>query len=291
MRFFAAGIVCLVSSLYISSCNQIGESELMPITTDSELALEYFQTGMIAFDRVKLVEAKYHFENAIREDPDFFMAYFWMYFISSKSAKKIAVQALQSDASLSEGEKYIKTAFKYLMGGQNRKVVEYVEKAIDLYPKDPHVYKILYYIQLQIMWDVEGAIETLYQAIEASPDYAVPYNQLGYALMETENFKKAEEAFDTYIKLAPDIANPYDSKGDFFMSTEQYEKAYESYMKAYEIDSSFTVSLKKAMKAKELMERSLQRSSFSYSPLHQRYISCRPIVAVHYSQWQNHLCT
>jgi tetratricopeptide (TPR) repeat protein len=270
MRFLAAGVVCLVSSLYISSCNQVGKSELMPVTTDSELAFEYFQTGMTAFDRVKLEMAKFHFENAIREDPDFFMAHFWMYFISSKSAKKIAEQALKSDAPLSEGEKYIKTAFKYLMGGQNQKVVEYVQKAIDLYPKDPAVYKILYILQLQIMWDVEGAIETLNRAIEVAPDYPVAYNQLGYALMETGNFKKAEEAFNTYIKLAPDIANPYDSKGDFFMSTKQYEKAYDSYMKAYETDSSFTVSLKKAMKAKELMERSSRRSSFSYFPLHQR---------------------
>jgi len=132
--------------------------------------------------------------------------------------------------------------------------VEYVKKAIELYPEDPNVYKILYILQLQIMWDVEGAIETLHKAIEVRPDYPLAYNQLGYALMELEEYKRAEEAFDTYIKLAPDIANPYDSKGDFYMNTGQHEKAYESYMKAYEIDSGFTMSEKKARKAKDLMK-------------------------------------
>lgn len=254
MRFLAMIMFCVVSSLLISSCNQAEEAELMPVTTDSELALEFFQTAMEAFDRVKLNEAKNNFEMAVKEDPDFFMAYFWMYFISGKNSKKIAEDALQSDASMSEGEEYIKTAFKYLMGGQNEKVVEYVRKAIDLYPEDPDVYKILYILQLQIMWDVEGAIETIQKAIESRPDYPLAYNQLGYAMMELEKYKQAEEAFDTYIKLAPDIANPYDSKGDFYMKTGQYEKAYESYMKAYEIDSGFVVSEKKARTAKDLME-------------------------------------
>jgi tetratricopeptide (TPR) repeat protein len=254
MRFFAKGVYCVASFLIIASCNQAGEAELMPVTTDSDLALEYYQTAMVAFDQVKLEAAKYNFEMAVKEDPDFFMAYFWMYLISGKSSKKIAEEALQSDAPLNEGEKYIKTAFKYLVNGQNEKVVEYLKKAIELYPKDPNVHKILYILQFQIMWDLEGAIESLHNAIEACPDYPLAYNQLGYALMENEEYDKAEKAFNTYIKLAPDIANPYDSKGDFYMNTGQYEKAYESYMKAYETDSSFTMSEKKARKARDLME-------------------------------------
>jgi len=73
--------------------------------------------------------------------------------------------------------------------------------------------------------------------------------------MELKEFDKAEEAFDQYVKMSPGLANPYDSKGDFYMATAQYEKAYESYTKAFSIDSSFTVSEKKAMKAKSLLEK------------------------------------
>ena len=42
------------------------------------------------------------------------------------------------------------------------------------------------------------------------------------------------------------------------MTTKQYEKAYDSYMKAFEIDSAFIVSEKKAKKAKQLMEKMSQ---------------------------------
>jgi tetratricopeptide (TPR) repeat protein len=102
---------------------------------------------------------------------------------------------------------------------------------------------------------MEGAKETIYRAIEAQPDYAFAYNYLGYACMESDEMNKAEEALDKYISLAPDIANPYDSKGDYYMNTEQYDKAYESYMKAFEIDSGFAVSAKKAKKAKYLLDK------------------------------------
>ena len=82
------------------------------------------------------------------------------------------------------------------------------------------------------------------------------YNQLGYVLMELEEYDRAEKAIDTYIRLSPNIANPYDSKGDYYMNTGQLEKAFESYMKAFEIDSGFRISAKKAKKARYLIEKS-----------------------------------
>ncbi len=88
---------------------------------------------------------------------------------------------------------------------------------------------------------------------------AYAYNMLGYALMELEQFEKAEQAFDAYIKISPNTANPFDSKGDYFMRTKQFELAYKSYMRAYEIDPTFVVSRKKAQKAEHLL-KSLKES-------------------------------
>ena len=230
----------------------------MPVTSGSELAQAYFKTGMLAFDQVKLAKSMTSFEMAVSEDPDFFMAYFWMYFISGKSSKKIADRALQSETELCEGEVYIRTAFKYLLDGQNEKVVENLQKVIDLYPGDPDVHKILYILQFQYFKDIDGALESIYRAIDIIPDYPLAYNQLGYAMMDLEDFNKAEEAFNNYIRLAPAIANPYDSKGDYYMTTEQYPEAYESYIRAFEIDSGFKVSAKKAQKAKQMMDKPLE---------------------------------
>ena len=247
-------LILFLSILILSTCSQDESAKYMPVTTDSELALEFYETGMLAFDQIKLEMAFQNLEMAVKEDPNFFMAYFWMYFMSGKSPKKVAQAALMSEAELNEGEKQIRTAFKYLMDGQEEKVVQHLERAIELYPSDPHVYKILYILQFQYLKDVESAVITIRKAIEACPDYPLAYNQLGYALMDLGEYDEAEEAFDTYIKKAPNTANPYDSKGDFYMTTQQYEQAYLSYMKAYEIDSSFIVSEKKALKAIGLMK-------------------------------------
>ena len=255
MRLKILTPVLIIVVISIFSCTSEESVQYMPLSTESELAREFYETGTLAFDQLRWHLAMHNLELAVKEDPDFFMAHFWMYFISGKSPKKTAEKALRSGASLNDAEKLIKQAFKYLLDGQNEKVVENLNEAIDLYPMDPNVYKILYFLQFQYLKDIEGATKTLYSAIEVQPDYALAYNYLGYALMESEEMNKAEEALNIYISLAPNTANPYDSKGDYFMNTEQYDKAYESYMKAFEIDSGFSISEKKAKKAKSLLEK------------------------------------
>jgi len=239
----------VVSFLLHSSCTGDESRALMPVSTDSELARELYEAALLAYDQMKVMPAYHYLEQAIKEDPDFFMAYFWMYFFSNNSSRKIATQALLVETELNEGEVEIRLAFKYLIDGQDEKVVEHLQNAIDLYPGDPHLYKILYILQIHYIKDMKSGMESIYRSLEYCPDFAQAYNQLGYALMELENYDEAEKAFDTYIALDSTSANPYDSKGDFYIRTKQYEEAYLSYMKAYETDSSFIVSEKKALKA------------------------------------------
>jgi tetratricopeptide (TPR) repeat protein len=256
MRLSILTVVVIMSTLLSTACTENGSEELMPLTTDSELALKFYETGVVALDQLKLDLASNNFEMAIKEDPDFFMSYFWLYIIAHKDSKDIADKALQTNAPLNKAEQQIKKAFRYLLDGQVEKVTENIQVAIDLYPSDPHVHKSLYLSQYFVLKDMEGALKTMNRAIEERPDFASTYNYLGYAQMYLEEFDKAEAAFNKYIKLAPDQANPYDSKGDFYMYTEQYDKAYENYMKAFEIDSSsFAVSRNKARKAKRHLEK------------------------------------
>jgi len=248
--------VLVFSSLIICGCVEEKPASLMPVTTDSELALEFYETGQLAYNQLKLSVAKKNFENAVKEDSNFFMAHFWMFFISSKDSKKSSDKAFKVDAQLNPGEEQVRLALKYLMDGQHEKVEEHLTNLIDLYPSDPNLHKILYIIQFHYFKNPEAAIITINRAIKECPDYPLAYNQLGYAYMDLEDFEKAEEALDNYIRLAPEEGNPYDSKGDYFMATKQYEEAFDSYMRAFEIDSStFNVSRKKAKKARMLQEK------------------------------------
>lgn len=245
-----------ISILISTACTSNESAVRMPVTTDSDLARELYETALIAYDQIKLELAWHNFQYAIQEDPDFFMAHYWMYFMTSQKSKEVADDAFKSDVELNEGEEIVRTSLKYLIDGQYEKVVENLQQVVDLYPSDPHVHKLLYLMQYQYMKDLEGAIETMLRTIKEVPDYASVYNYLGYAYMHLEEFEKAEEAFDNYIRLAPEQANPYDSKGDYFMKTDQYQEAYDSYMKAFEIDPRyFEISKKKAEKARNMMEK------------------------------------
>ena len=248
--------VCIASAIFATACTENGSKGLMPISTDSELALEFYETGMKAYDEFRFYIAVENLQKAVEEDPDFFMANFWLYFMPGLDYKEVGETLLKSNPPLNDAEQQIKSAFKYLVDGQSEKTVEHLEAAIAIYPEDPGLYKILYIYQYWYLKDFENAIKQMQRAIEVKADDGFTYNWLGYAYMDMENFKEAEEAFDRYIKLEPDLANPYDSKGDFYMDTQQYEKAYESYTHAYGIDSGFTISEKKAAKAKQMMAQS-----------------------------------
>ena len=259
MRLKILTPVLAFSILLIFGCTEEKPASVMPLTTDSELALKLYETGMVAFDQFQQKLAWNNLYMAVEQDPDFFMANFWMFYMSSKESKKAADKAFQSEAQLNPAEEQVRMALKYLVDGQEEKVVEHLQNLVDMYPSDPQTHKILYLLQQMIFKDYEGAITSLERAIRECPDFPLAYNQLGYAYTELEDYENAEEALDNYIRLAPDQANPYDSKGDFFMTTKQFEKALDSYMKAYKIDpSTFEVSKKKAKKAKMLLEKSGQ---------------------------------
>jgi len=256
MRVSILTPVLAFSILLIAGCAEEKADPVMPVTTNSELALELYESGVMAFDQFKQKLSYENMYRAVELDPDFFMAYFWLYYMTSKESKKAAEKAFESEIQLTPAEEQVKMALKYLMDGEEEKVLEHLQNMVDMYPSDPQAHKILYLIQQMYFKDIEGAIVSLKRAIKECPEFPLAYNQLGYAYMDLEDFENAEKALDNYIRLAPEQANPYDSKGDYFMNTEQYEEAYESYMKAYEIDPAvFTISKKKAQKARLLMQK------------------------------------
>ena len=129
----------------------------------------------------------------------------------------------------------------------------YGEQLVKLYPEDGNAYFTL--ISYQMFQDdyYENAESTLLQALEVVENPAPIYNLLVYSYIETEQFDKAKEAADKQLSLVPEWANAYDTKGDYFMAVKMYGSAHDQYMRAHKMDSDFTYSKKKAMKAKKLL--------------------------------------
>lgn len=228
----------------------------MPVTTNSESALSYYNQAMKYFDQVNLKQALESFKNALNQDHDFFMANYQLafYYLMNKDAgnfDEYANAALNCKSKLSDAEKLLKDALVSLHQGQIN-VTDIGKKLVDMYPNDPNAYNDLVYFQ-SLSGDSTGMVETLNKAIKIATNPATFYNQLGYAYMTLKQTDKAEEAFDKYIELDPKNPNVYDSKGDFYMFIRKYDKAYESYITANSLDPTY--SHDKAEMAKLLYEQ------------------------------------
>jgi len=203
------------------------------------------------------VKASELLDKAIEVDPNFFMPHFNIAMNNlpnnEENFKKFANKAVSINAKLSDAEDIFKQILERWLKDKKSDVTDLGAKLIELYPKDAYAYIYQSFFNIG-QGKPEEAITNLKEAI-ALVDYKAPYyNLLGYNYLATNKMKEAEKAFDKYIELEPNEANPYDSKGDYFMAVKNYKAAHENFMKAYKIDTNFKASLKKANKAKMMLD-------------------------------------
>ena len=230
-RLLVLFLVLLMGSL---SYSQLAKKDMMPMTTSSKTALATYNEAFRYFEDVDLTKGVELLKKALTEDPDFFMANYYMALMSmanDEEFKSYGNAAVNCKAKLSEAEKLIKGTMVKLMEKKDADVTGVGKKLVEMYPKDINAYYMLLNYQ-DIAGDVNGSHETLLKAIEITPNPAPVYNMLGYSYMMLNQNDKAEEAFNKYIELAPNNPNVYDSKGDYFMNIKAYKKAYEAYMKS-----------------------------------------------------------
>ena len=242
--------------LGLSALAQDKELANIPVTTDSEQALGYFNEGMDALEDVLIVKATEKFNEASELDPDFIMPQVMLalgnlYNNNIDNFKLHANKAINSRAPLTSPEKLILEAMKKLVDDPQADVSEYGKKLVKQYPESVMAHELLANFQNHAK-DYEGALKTLQSELTITRNPAPVYNAMGYAYMSLNQMDKAKEAFDKYLKAAPNSANAYDSMGDYYAKVNDLEQAQQSYLKAYEMDTTnFMISQKKAEKIKE----------------------------------------
>lgn len=239
------------------SCKKTPDNGLIPITTSSEKALQFYNEAYASLAAANVTKFKEQIEQAFKEDPDFFMADYLMLiynvnFVGDyESAGKYADAALNVKASLSEGEKLLQEIIRKQSADMKADISVEAQKIIEKYPKDFSGYYELSAYQL-MTGNKDAQIETLKLATQNCQEQALAYNHLGYAYLNSNKLDEAGQAFNKYMELAPNQPNPYDSKGDYYMAIKDYATAYESYMKAHSIDTTW--SMKKAEQAKMMVD-------------------------------------
>ncbi|MFC1475447.1 tetratricopeptide repeat protein [Candidatus Zixiibacteriota bacterium] len=222
-----------------AGCSDV-DNGTIPITTSSERAREYFRIARDLDERLRPLEAKHYYQEALALDSNFALAY--QYLAGTESKAERSLQLLDQAASLIEGVSVGETLIIRAALAENRgdriKEQEYYRQLVALHPADERAHNLLgnhyYFIQ-----EWEQAIIEYRKAIEIDPDYAPAYNGLGYAYSGLGNYEAAEKAFLSYIEIIPDDPNPYDSYAELLFRTGRFAESMVYYHKALQKNPYF----------------------------------------------------
>ncbi len=219
------------------------QSEKIPVTTSSEVAMKSFLGGRELSEKLRGQESLRYFEQAIAEDHDFAMAHLYLALFSpsAKAFFENLEKAVSLSAGATEAERLWIRGVEAGASGLPMEQRRYYQELAAAYPDDERAHTLLgnhYFGQQE--WEL--AIGEFTRAIQINPGYSQPYNQLGYAHRFLGNYAEAEQAFKKYIQLIPGDPNPFDSYAELLMKMGRYEESIASYRKALEQNPNFVAS-------------------------------------------------
>ena len=222
--------------------------EEVPITTNSTEARALFIEGRQFLEFGHVEKAENLFDQAIAEDPDFALGWLFKSFVTAETGdfKANLEKAVSLAPNASDGEqKLIAAAHAFYEENDRVKANTLYEELAALYPNDVRVH---WYLgrsyngrnmrdQAMASWEKGLAIDE---------EFAPIHENLGYFYRYDEDYAKAEESFQTYLRLAPEEPNAHDCMADLYRKMGEFENALEHYRKAVELDTSFEPSHYKA---------------------------------------------
>jgi tetratricopeptide (TPR) repeat protein len=242
-RLLALGALA-VGCLGLAACvDTAGESDEIPITTDSEQARAFYLEGRDLMEKLRATDAHERFARAVELDPDFGLAHLGMAGTSASATEffESLARAVELVDRVSDGERRMILGVDAEVKREPVNQREHYTWLVEHYPRDERAHHLLggYYFSRK---EYETAIEHYEAAIRINPQLSQSYNLLGYSLRALEQYDEAAAAFEKYIELIPDEPNPYDSYAELLMKVGEFERSIENYEKALAIDANFVPS-------------------------------------------------
>jgi tetratricopeptide (TPR) repeat protein len=214
----------------------------MPITTSSEEARQLFIQGREDLFNMEIDKAAKRFEEVIKKDSTFALAYLLQSFSGggSEVIKSNIEKAVSLSDKVTEGEQLLINANKASnLDNDNKLSIEYLRQLVAMFPDDKYAH-YTFGVSFFNQNETDSAIIYLKKSVELDAGFAPAYNILGYAYMSKEQYDEAEKEFKEYIRLAPKRPNPYDSYGEYLLKVGRFDESIANYAKSREIDPSFT---------------------------------------------------
>jgi tetratricopeptide (TPR) repeat protein len=235
-------LALLLAPTTLLSQTKTGE---LKITTASKPALVLFQQAREKLDNLETTAAAPLLDDAIRQDPNFAMAYAYRalagggFNVLRQNLDKAVVLA----DKVSPGERHWILAQEAQFDGNLPKAKQHGDELLKLCPQDKRVAQLAGTFLGDSPADLAAAIRYYEKATTLDTRFASAFNQIGYAQSRLGDYGKAEAAFKQYIALRPGSPNPYDSYAELLMKMGRYDDSIVQYQKALEKDPQFSSAL------------------------------------------------
>ena len=200
------------------------------LTTNSKEAYRYYLEGTDYYYKFYYEEASQKFEQALRYDSTFAMAYYYLAMVKSRSYLDQAVALI--DHAGEKGAYLIRSLAASNRDDLNEAKAELL-KCVDRFPDDKMLFlRLGQYSYRQTKYN--ETLGYLNRALAIDPAFKSAYNARAYAYNALGDIDNAIAAIDMYISLAPNEPNPYDSRGDIYYTNHRFAEAIESFKIAIE---------------------------------------------------------
>lgn len=214
------------------------------MTTSSMDAYDCFLKGRESYDNMYYDQARQFLEKAVALDPTFATAYLLLantyYSLGNRKATNEAFEKAKtySEKATEKESLFIEAGYAAMVERNPGKRLRILNEITKKYPEEKRAYYLLgFYFDTRGM--LPEAIKEYDKVLELDPNYGVALNQLAYAYMSLENYKKAEEYLKRYAAAFPKEANPLDSLAEFYLKMGKLDEAIAKYKEALDVKPDF----------------------------------------------------
>ncbi|UCF67607.1 MAG: protein kinase [Acidobacteriota bacterium] len=216
---------------------------LAEVTTSSLEAYRLYSEGLEALHNHRMSEARELMRRAVEVDPQFGMAYFYLWTVSETlrdmtSAEAYRIRALENVERLPERNRLLVEGAAAYQEGRIDEAITTLERLIERYPDELDAYIRLSLVHL-FNGNDDAYLDVLRRGVEAIPASGTAHNFYGYALLRSGRYTEGLRALEQYARLSPGEPNPLDSLAEAYLLTGQPEKALARYAQVLALDASF----------------------------------------------------
>jgi tetratricopeptide (TPR) repeat protein len=219
--------------------------DTIPVTTKSAEARQDYQTGMLEYEDLLLVdEGVNHLREAVKADPHFALGHAMLAFATFDpvEAHKHRVLAKQYMAGASPDERL---QIRWLNGTKDGQIVPAIAAMNDLLAKYPNDKQFADTVGAWLCTGEQAydrGADILERVLQRDPEYAPAMNNLAYCYALGGRAQLSPPWLEKYVVALPDQPNPQDSYAEISRMMGNFPAALEHYNTALKMSPSFTAS-------------------------------------------------